>query len=304
MNRLTGRTSRTGQTDNYKLILIMEKKKGWIIEAVIIALGLVVLGSNIQSGINNFVNKDRKVTVKGLSEMEVPANKVTWPIVSKLIGNDMQQLYRDINRNNQVITDFLKKNGIGEAEISVNPPVVIDMSAERYGADNKAYRYNITSVITVTSAQVEKVRSIIAKQGDLLKDGVAIVDGGYEMPIVYEFTSFSEIKPKMMEEAIQNAQKTAEQFAETSDSELRKIISADQGQFSIENRDSYTPYIKKLQGATAHVGTAHAPAGQPEQAKPDPVADLKAKLQEAISRENYEEAARLRDEIRRLEGQK
>ena len=45
-------------------------------------------------------------------------------------------------------------------------------------------------------------------------------------------------------------------------------------------------------------------AGQPEQAKPDPVADLKAKLQEAISRENYEEAARLRDEIRRLEGQK
>ena len=82
MNRLTGRTSRTGQTDNYKLILIMEKKKGWIIEAVIIALGLVVLGSNIQSGINNFVNKDRKVTVKGLSEMEVPANKVTWPIVS------------------------------------------------------------------------------------------------------------------------------------------------------------------------------------------------------------------------------
>ena len=76
MNRLTGRTSRTGQTDNYKLILIMEKKKGWIIEAVIIALGLVVLGSNIQSGINNFVNKDRKVTVKGLSEMEVPANSL------------------------------------------------------------------------------------------------------------------------------------------------------------------------------------------------------------------------------------
>ena len=68
--------------------------------------------------------------------------------------------------------------------------------------------------------------------------------------------------------------------------------------------DILTPYIRKLQGATAHVGTAHAPAGQPEQAKPDPVADLKAKLQEAISRENYEEAARLRDEIRRLEGQK
>lgn len=229
---------------------IMEMKKSWILEAVILAIGLVVLGFNIKAGIEEFVSKDRKVTVKGLSEMEVPANKVTWPIVSKLIGNDMQQLYRDINRNNRIITDFLKKNGIGDNEIVVNPPVVIDMSAERYGADNKAYRYNITSTITVTSTQVDKVRSIIAKQADLLKDGVAIVDGGYEMPIVYEYTSFSEIKPKMMQEAIQNAQKTAEQFAITSDSELKKIVSADQGQFSIENRDSYTPHIKKLRVVT------------------------------------------------------
>ena len=228
----------------------MEKKNGWIIEAVVIAIGLIVLGFNIKTGINNFADKDRQVTVKGLAQVEVPANKVTWPIVSKLIGNDMQQLYRDINRNNSLITAFLKKNGISDSEIVVNPPVVIDMSAERYGAENKSYRYNITSTITVTSSQVDMVRSIIAKQTDLLNEGVAIVDGGYEMPIVYEYTSFSDIKPKMMKEAIQNAENTAEQFAQTSNSELDKIIRADQGQFSIENRDSYTPHIKKLRVVT------------------------------------------------------
>ena len=219
----------------------MEKKKGWIIEAVIIAVGLIVLGSNIKSGIDNFTDRERKVTVKGLAELEVPANKVTWPIVSKMIGDDMQQLYRDINKTTDIIKRFLMRNGIEASEISVNPPVVIDLSAERY---------NITSVITVTSTKVDKVRSIIAKQGDLLKEGVAIVDGGYEMPIVYEYTSFSEIKPKMMEEAINNARITAEQFASTSDSRLGKIVKADQGQFSIENRDGNTPYIKKLRVVT------------------------------------------------------
>ncbi len=94
------------------------------------------------------------------------------------------------------------------------------------------------------------MRSIIAKQGDLLKEGVAIVDGGYDNPVKYEYISFKEMKPKMMQEAIENAEKTAQQFAENSHSQLNKIVSADQGQFSIENRDENTPYIKKVRVVT------------------------------------------------------
>ena len=58
------------------------------------------------------------------------------------------------------------------------------------------------------------------------------------------------MKPKMMEEAIANARKTAEQFAKNSESKLNKIVSADQGQFSIDNRDSNTPYVKKVRVVT------------------------------------------------------
>ena len=54
----------------------------------------------------------------------------------------------------------------------------------------------------------------------------------------------------MMQEAIKNAQTTAEQFAENSHSKLNKIVNADQGQFSIENRDEYTPWIKKVRVVT------------------------------------------------------
>ena len=48
--------------------------KHFIVEAIIIALGLTLLGINIKSGIEKFSNKDRKVTVKGLAEREVMAN--------------------------------------------------------------------------------------------------------------------------------------------------------------------------------------------------------------------------------------
>lgn len=58
------------------------------------------------------------------------------------------------------------------------------------------------------------------------------------------------MKPKMMTEAIENAEQTAQQFAQNSHSKLNKIVSADQGQFSIDDRDANTPYIKRVRVVT------------------------------------------------------
>lgn len=221
-----------------------------IVGAALLAASVVVLGFCMKSGIDNYANKDRKVSVKGLAEKEVDADKVTWPILSKELGNDLPDLYDKIAVTQKKIKKFLLDNGIKEAEINVNAPVVVDLNADQYSRNERGYRYNITSIITVTSRNVKLVRNIISRQGEMLKQGVAIVDGGYENPVKYEYVSFSSMKPKMMEEAIQNAEKTAQQFASNSKSTLNKIVSADQGQFSIEDRDSNTPYVKKVRVVT------------------------------------------------------
>ena len=213
-------------------------------------LGMLLLGLCLKNGIDNFTNKDRKVTVKGLSEHTVDADRVTWPIQTKEIGDDLPLLYDKINHTTATIKQFLVKNGIKNSEISIGAPTVIDMNAERYMDNKRDYRYNITSTITVVSDNVKLVRSLISRQGELLQQGIAIVDGGYENPVKYDLVSFQSLKPKMMTEAIKNAQQTAQQFADNSNSELSKIVSADQGQFSIENRDENTSYIKKVRVVT------------------------------------------------------
>ena len=190
------------------------------------------------------------MNVKGLAEREVEADKVTWPIVTKEVGNDLPELYHRVGTKQQQIKAFLLKSGVKADELTENAPQVADLNAREYDNTNHNYRYIVTSVITVTSQQVKQVRGIIARQGDLLKDGIAIVDGGYENPIKYEYVSFKEMKPKMMQEAIENAEKTAQQFAENSHSQIDKIVSADQGQFSIDDRDSNTPWIKKVRVVT------------------------------------------------------
>lgn len=63
--------------------------------------------------------------------------------------------------------------------------------------------------------------------------------------------------------------------------------------------DILQPYVQKVHGASRHIGAAPAQAAQPQD---DPVDALKAQLKEAIEKEEYEQAARLRDEIRRMEG--
>lgn len=89
------------------------------------------------------------------------------------------------------------------------------------------------------------------EQAALLQKGVAIVSGDYQYNSEFLFTKLNELKPQMIEEATKNARVAAEQFAKDSDSELGKILNATQGQFSIEDRDANTPYLKKVRVVTS-----------------------------------------------------
>jgi hypothetical protein len=224
--------------------------KSWKVESVILAIGLLLMGFLIKQGLDSFAEKNRIVTVKGLAEMEVPANKVTWPLMYKEVGNDLISLYNRIHTTNDAIVNFLIKKGIKKEEISVNAPEIIDLQAERYNQNPVQYRYNVTTVITVTSNQVDLVRSLIQEQSELLKQGIAITGGDYRYNTQYDFTSLNEIKPQMIEEATKNAREAALKFAKDSESELGKIKRAYQGQFSIEDRDANTPYIKRIRVVT------------------------------------------------------
>lgn len=220
------------------------------LEAVVMALGLVLMGLMIRGGINDFKDKERIVSVKGLAEMEVPADKVIWPLVYKELGNDPVSIYNKMAEKNAAVVKYLKQNGVAEEEISIAPAEIIDMEADRYASQNVAYRYNATSVITVTSKNVDLIRKLITKQTELLKQGIAIAGGDYRYSVSYEFTGLNNVKPQMIEEATKNARAAAEKFAKDSDSSLGKIRNASQGQFSISDRDSNTPYIKNIRVVT------------------------------------------------------
>ena len=165
-----------------------------------------------------------------------------------MTGDDPAAIYADISNKNQTVVAFLKENGFEDSEITVASPKVTDRYAEVYSNYNE--RYSVRSTVSVYTNKVDKVQAITEKQSELLEKGIAVYSGDWNNPTVYEFTALNDIKPEMIEEANKNARAAAEQFAKDSHSRLGKIKDAQQGLFSIEDRDSYTPSVKKVRVVT------------------------------------------------------
>ncbi len=64
-------------------------------------------------------------------------------------------------------------------------------------------------------------------------------------------------------------------------------------------RKELTPMITRVQGRTQHAGR-RPPVSEEEQARQTLMEDLRARMEAAVAEENFEEAARLRDELRAM----
>ena len=222
-----------------------------ISSGLFIMIGLIVLGLMIPGAVGKYRSYDRTVNVKGLCEVEVKADKVIWPIVYKVMSNDIQSIYKQTDAGNSIIMTFLKDGGISADEISVSVPQISDKLANEYGDNNRSFRYIATNVVTVCTEDVDAVLALMSGQSELLKKGVVIVENSWENRVEFRYEGLNDIKPQMIEDATKNAREAAQKFAKDSDSNLGKIKTANQGTFTIEARDSNTPYIKTVRVVTS-----------------------------------------------------
>lgn len=218
----------------------------WIFGACLLA-GLLGLGLVLGSSLVRFKRLDRTVIVKGLSEREMDADIAIWPLTFNEASGSLNGLYDSIEAKNELIVDFLVEQGLERTAITVNPPSVVDRQAQLWGNQEQANpRYVGTSTVTVYTTAVDGVRAAMGAAIDLGQRGIALGEGNYGNQTQFLFSGLNDLKPEMIEEATRNAREVAEKFAGDSDSRLGKIKSASQGQFSISDRDSTTPHVKKV----------------------------------------------------------
>lgn len=210
-----------------------------------IVLASLILAFGFNKALNDFKTLERSVSVKGLSQKDVEADTLIFPIKFTRSNNNLTNLYEDLEKDKQNILRFLQAQGVRADEISYNAPNIIDKLSDPYRNDNIVnFRYVGTGNLLIYTKNVKLGKSILEKISTLGKEGIVIKIENYE--IEYLYTKLNEIKPQMIEEATLNARNAAIKFAQDSNSHLGKIKKASQGQFSISNRDKNTPYIKTI----------------------------------------------------------
>ena len=221
--------------------------KNNVLAGALVALGLSLAGLFVYCGISKFADKDRAVTVKGLSTREVEADYVVWPLSFGWSGNDLPSLYQQIGNVSEKVKKHLLSLGFEENDLRQGPISVDDNWESYYGDRRPEYHYTLRTSVIVSTEKVNLVVTSQGKESELLKEGIILSSNKWDLD--YQYNGLSELKPTMIEEATRNARAVAQKFADDAQCSLGSIRRASQGQFSIED-DQYQPWIKHVRVVT------------------------------------------------------
>jgi len=221
-----------------------------MVAGAFIALALAFMAINIKSGMLQFRDADRVVSVKGLAERTVNADLALWPINFSVFGNELDPLQNDIELQQSLIRSFLLLKGFSEADIQLSMPKITDQHANVYGSVLPADRYRAEVTVLVRTQDVGRVKTTMQSVGELVKSGVVLTQS-YEFQPSFVFTGLDSIKPEMIADATRDARAAANQFARDAEASVGSIRRASQGYFSIEDVDPFTPETKRVRVVTS-----------------------------------------------------
>ena len=185
----------------------------------------------------DFSKQGSYIEVKGLSEKIVKADTAVWSMSFEAKSNDIDMMYAEIDNNIKTIKKFLKEKGFEDTEINVAP---INIYQDTY--KEAVFRYNSNNQISVYTKKVDLAKSSINESLTLIKKGIILNQNS----ISFEFSDLNSIKPEMLKEAIKNAEDTASQFANNSNSKVVGVSRGNQGVFDITDKDPASPEYKKI----------------------------------------------------------
>ena len=209
---------------------------------VCVMLGLIFGGWLLGSEVKEMKMADRFVTVKGLVERTVKADRAIWAVSFKTAGDDLPTVFAKSEADKQKVLLFFSGQGFPKGEMSFGQIKVVDKQTNEFAGDAvlRGSRYIVTQAVTVSTTDVDRMARAGEKTADLVQAGVVLAgaENGQQSGIAYKFSGLNALKPDMITEATRNARASANRFAADSGSQVGSIRSANQGVFSISANES------------------------------------------------------------------
>jgi len=202
------------------------------IPAVILAVGLAFAAIVLSGPLNDFVKSHHAITVKGYAERQVESDFALWSATVTTRGKQVNDAAAQMDKATQAVTDFLAAQGVPKANITVSDLTTTALSKSSEGNDGgigDLDGYKLDRRVQVTSKDLDSISKLSGAAPVLLRNGIEISFN----PIEYYCTKLADLKVTMLGEAVQDAQRRAEEIAGKSNRKIGSLRSANQGVFQI-----------------------------------------------------------------------
>ena len=207
----------------------------------ILAAGVVIGALIVASTVKSVSSAKESITVKGLAETSVKADKAIWRLTIASKGASATEAYASLQKDMDKVTVFLHEQKFTDQQISRDNKSAREIY-NNVRDDKGEYRqvfshFEAYQTIGVDTEDVQQMFAA-AEQAFMLDEmGIRLVGGGAPEYLVKDL---EKVKMSLIADATKNAHERASEFAKSGNIKVGTMKSASQGAF----------YILAAQGGT------------------------------------------------------
>ena len=206
------------------------KKVQFIITATILSFGLIISAALISNAIYNSDRSQSRITVKGVAEKRVKADKAIINIIFSTSNTKLEDAQSNIAGKEKAVLDILKLLELKENEYQINNVKVQPKFSERQQErETKILSYDVMQSIAVIPKNIEKSDEIYQKLQELkiTFNNIEIIKPEYYI------ISIEKYKKDLLISATENAEMRAIEMLKVNKNEIGRLENMTQGQFEV-----------------------------------------------------------------------
>ena len=219
------------------------KKIQFIIIPTILSFGLIISAALISNAMNKANKDENRITVKGVAERRIKADKALINIVISDKNENLDELKKSISEKEKLVTDLIKNLKIDSNDYSIGnlriQPNYIEASSNvkqqttaistPIMQNAKISDYEGVETISIVTKNIDKVEEFFQKLLELKLQSNNIQINEPEFFI----TNIERYKKDMVVDASRNAEIRAIEMLKVNNNEIGGLKSISQGQFEI-----------------------------------------------------------------------
>ncbi|WP_314393166.1 SIMPL domain-containing protein [Leptotrichia shahii] len=219
------------------------KKIQFIIIPTILSFGLIISSALISNAMNKANKDENRITVKGVSERRIKADKALINIVISEKSENIDELKSSILEKEKLATDLIKNLKISEedysignlriqpnyAENSSNTKQQINLNSATVTPNSKISDYDGIETISIVTKNIDKAEEFFEKLSELKLQSNNIQIDKPE----YFITNIEKYKKDMVVDASRNAEVRAIEMLKVNNNEIGGVKNISQGQFEV-----------------------------------------------------------------------